>query len=291
LREQLAADGSTMRVTYVPVLGTLRELYVQPRTIERFRRYIAALTGGTDDVVLPIGVANPMAKEHAVAKIDELLSRGAEEIGAQAAREAAARLERVDVDVEIKAAVVLADDVAGGWTNRFTTEAGVRFPSRGALKRPFANALAWTSESPTGDQIRQEVLAAIYRVAYQQCRGLPATLRSMLEQEGLAGVFAGMRPGLDGEELLAARAIAGGRDHDAAPYPETFACLYGDTAAKQLGYRPLGLPPRAGFAVALADALEAGIDPLAVLVVRPGSADEEAKRARQHTPDQHRRQR
>src|SRR4030088_2346706 len=138
-----------MRVTYVPVLRILRDLYVQPRDTHRFRQYIAMLTGGTGDVVLPIGVANPMAKEHAVAKIDELLAVGADEIGAEAASTAHTRLARVDKDGEIKAAVVLVDDGAGGWTNRFTTEASVRFPSRGALKRPFATGLAWTSESPT----------------------------------------------------------------------------------------------------------------------------------------------
>jgi hypothetical protein len=44
--------------------------------MQRFARYIRELTGGTDDTVLPIGVANPMAKEHAVAKIDELLALG-----------------------------------------------------------------------------------------------------------------------------------------------------------------------------------------------------------------------
>src|SRR6266571_3276983 len=37
---------NAMRVTYLPVLSILRELYVQPRDMQRFRRYIAALTGG-----------------------------------------------------------------------------------------------------------------------------------------------------------------------------------------------------------------------------------------------------
>jgi len=52
-----------MKVTYLPVLGVLRELYQQPRNMQRFRNYIASMTGGTDDVVLPIGAANPMARE------------------------------------------------------------------------------------------------------------------------------------------------------------------------------------------------------------------------------------
>ena len=129
-----------MRATYLPVLPILRELYLQPRDMARFRSYIATLTGGSDDVVLPIGVANPMAKDHAVVKIDELLALGADKIGAQAAADAGGRLEQVEQDVEIKASVVLVDDLAGGWTNRYTSEASVRFPGRGAPKRPFATS-------------------------------------------------------------------------------------------------------------------------------------------------------
>ena len=47
-----------MKVGYVPVLQILRDLYVQPRGMQRFQKYVATLTGGTQDVVLPIGVAN-----------------------------------------------------------------------------------------------------------------------------------------------------------------------------------------------------------------------------------------
>ncbi len=262
-----------MRVTYLPVLPILRDLYVQPRDMQRFRRYIATLTGGSGDVVLPIGVANPMAKEHAVVKIDELLAIGADEVGAQAAAEADvrlkqiqadARLKHVKADVEIKASVVLVDDVAGGWTNRFTSEASVRFPGRGALKRPFATALAWTSESPTAEDIRREMLAAIFRVAYLQRRGLPRSLAAMLDQEGLAGVFATARPTLGPAQLNAARTIIIALGAD-PPYPSVFAAMYGDAAAEQLGYPPLGLPARAGFEVALADALEQRRDPVAGL--------------------------
>jgi len=253
-----------MRVTYLPVLQILRELYLQPRDMQRFRRYIASLTDGSDDVVLPIGLANPMAKEHAVVKIDELLAIGADEVGAQAAAEADARLRRVAADVVIKASVVLVDDVGGGWTNRFTSEASVRFPGRGALKRPFATALAWTSESPTAEQIWLEMLAAIYRVAYHQRRGLPRSLAAMLDQEGLVGVFAGAEVTLAAAQLGAARTIIAALGAD-PPYPTVFAAMYGDAAAEQLGYRPLGLPARAGFEVALAAALESRRDPVAAL--------------------------
>ena len=251
-----------MHIIYLPVLGTLRELYGLPRDMRRFQRYVATMTGGTEDIVLPIGVANPMAREHAVAKLDELLALGAEEIGAAAAEEAQARMG--GLAGEMTASLVLADDVAGGWTNRYTTEASVRFPGRGALKRPFAIGLLWTSESPSADEIRQELLGAIYRLAYQRRHGLPTTLRAMLMQEGLAGAFAVDRPTLGADKLVRARDIITPY-LDTAAYPEAFACLYGDVAAEELGYRSLGLPPRAGFAVALADARAQRSDPLATL--------------------------
>jgi hypothetical protein len=255
-----------MKITYLPVLRTLRELYVQPRSMQRFRQYIDTLTGGTEDIVVPIGVANPMAKEHALTKLDELLALDADEIGASAAEEAQRRLARVDLPVEIKASIVLADDIGGGWTNRYTTESMVRFPSRGALKRPFATALVWTSDQElSAAHLRREVLAAIYRVAYQQRHGLPTTLRHMLDQEGLAGVFCGATPTLDNTTLERGRTIVEALDADTAPYPVIFAAMYGDAAAEQLGYQPLGLPPRAGFSVAVAQALAAGRDPVTAL--------------------------
>src|SRR5438270_8284334 len=102
-----------MKIAYLPVLGALRELYLQPRNMQRLRNYISALTGGTDDVVVPIGVANPMAKEHALAKIDELLALGVEDNGAKAAEEAGTRLAAIRPqgdrgNLEIKTSIVLA---------------------------------------------------------------------------------------------------------------------------------------------------------------------------------------
>jgi len=58
---------------------------------------------------------------------------------------------------------------------------------------------------------------------------------------------------LGGDELARARDIITPY-LDTGRYPDAFACLYGDVAARELGYRPLGLPRRVGFAVALADA-------------------------------------
>lgn len=108
------------------------------------------------------------------------------------------------------------------------------------------------------------MLAAIYRVAYQQRLGLTSSLRQRMDQEGLAASFAGMRPTLPPDALHRTSQTIEALGED-PPYPVVFAALYGDDAAEQLGYCPLGLPPRAGFEVALERVLAEQRDPLAVL--------------------------
>lgn len=251
-----------MNITYVPVLAILRDLYSQPRDMNRFRTYLETMLQGTDDVVVPITAANPMAKEHALAKANELLALGAEEVGAAAAQEAASRL--AAVPGQFKATLVLADDDAGGWTNRYLSEATSRFDARVDRKRNLVCGLLWTSESPTREAIREALLGDIYRAAYRYHIGPATTLRAMLEQEGHAAVFAGGHPTLPLDALDRARAVTT-PFLDTAVYAQQFATFYGDAAAVSVGYRPLGLPPRAGFEVALADARAARRDPVAVL--------------------------
>ena len=59
-------------------------------------------------------------------------------------------------------------------------------------------------------------------------------------------------PALDADDLAYTREVI-------APYLDTkdystiIACLFGDEAARSLGYSPMGLSQRAGFALALHD--------------------------------------
>jgi hypothetical protein len=89
----------------------------------------------------------------------------------------------------------------------------------------------------------------------------------MLRQEGLAAAFAGRAPQFAADDLARARSVitrfVDARISDA--YPTVFVCMYGDEAAESVGYPRLGLPPRAGFEVGLADSLEQGVDPIAAL--------------------------
>ena len=60
-------------------------------------------------------------------------------------------------------------------------------------------------------------------------------------------------PVLEGDDLAYTRSVI--NPHlDAHDRATVIACLFGDTAAKALGYPPQGLTDRAGFALALHDA-------------------------------------
>src|SRR5258708_37606914 len=75
-----------------PLLRIQRDLYDIPRGWDRFKRYLAMMTGGTDDLVLPLQAMNPMGKAHVADALDRLLALEAEGIVAEAVAEAERRL-------------------------------------------------------------------------------------------------------------------------------------------------------------------------------------------------------
>ena len=155
---------------------------------------------------------------------------------------------------EFKVAVVVSDDLKGGWTNRWASEFSHRIESAAFLRRGFITGILWTSEPASALHVRDAVLTAIYRAEYLQTHPTPKALREMLDQEGYAMARAGCTtPALDADDLAYTRtAIAPHLDaHDRAT---VIACLFGDAAANALGYPPQGLSDRAGLALALHDA-------------------------------------
>jgi hypothetical protein len=248
-----------MLLEHVPLLQIQRDLHDIPRGMQRFQEYIRTLTGGTGEIVLPIGAMNPMGKEHVAALLDALLALGGEGTAAAAADEAQGRLARAPG--QLKLGLVVCDDAQGGWTNRYFTETSQRFNLLNLLKRGWVAPLCWTSEAPSAERVRAAVLAEAYRAAHTLVHGEPRTLGQMLDQEGRAAVFAGAtEPQLDPEELAYSRELIA-LHRATSNFPTAFACLYGDEIAAASGYSPLGLSPRAGYAVALADALASGRAP------------------------------
>jgi hypothetical protein len=260
-----------MNVTFVPLLRVQRELYALPRGMERFREYIKAMTDGqTGDLALPLVAMNPMGKDHVPALIDDYLALGAEEIAEEAVRtmsvrrggtflSAEARSAKVEVppaaaDGEYRVALVVADDLKGGWTNRWASEYSHRIEYAAITKRGWLVGLLWTSEPASAQNVREAVLTSIYRADYLHSHAAPVTLGEMLDQEGHAMWRAGCTtPQLDDDDLAYTRSVIdplrGARDR-----ATVMACLFGDTAAKALGYPPHGLTERAGLALALGEA-------------------------------------
>ena len=65
-------------LSLVPVLETQQELLALPRGRKRFERYLEVMTGGAEDLVLPLSEFNPMAKEHAAGVVDSPIDMEAE---------------------------------------------------------------------------------------------------------------------------------------------------------------------------------------------------------------------
>lgn len=243
-----------MKLSFLPLLHVQRDLYAMPRGMERFREYIKVMTDpDTGDLALPLVAMNPMGKEHVPALIDQYLALGAEKVAQEAVAEAAARITTAS-SKEFRVALVVSDDLTGGWTNRWASEYAYRIEGAAIMKRGFITALLWTSEPASIEAVRATVLTSIYRVEFLQTHPAPRTLRGMLEQEGYAMARAGCStPALDADDLEYTRGVIA--PHlDAQDRATVMACLFGDTAANALGYLPQGLSDGAGFALALSEA-------------------------------------
>jgi hypothetical protein len=269
-----------MRLDYEPLLPIQREIQGMPRDMERFRRYLRTIWNcyESDFELIPLMIANPMARDHVTALLDALLAMDADAIAAEAAREASADL--ADLPGEYKTAIVVADDLKGGWTNRYDWEFKLRFGvGRDQLRRGAKPAapveihppkwshyfwvmgVLWSSEAPSRQTIREAMLSAAYRTAFQMRNGAAGTLREMLNQEGQVLAMAGCTsPALDPDDIAYTREVL-------APLLEAddmrtcVECLFGDSAGRTLGFTPRGLSHWAGIALALHDA-RAGDSPV-----------------------------
>ena len=248
-----------MQLTHVPLLRVQRELYTMPRGMERFREYIKTMVDAqTGDLALPLVAMNPMGKDHVPALIDEYLALGAEQIAEDTVREAQDAWRggtSVPPDkTDFKVALVVSDDLKGGWTNRWASEYSHRIEYAAITKRGWLVGILWTSEPASEQNVRDAVLTSIYRAEYLQTHAAPATLGEMLDQEGYAMARAGCAtPQLDDDDLAYTRSVI--KPHlNASDRATVIACLFGDRAAAALGYPPQGLSERAGLALALSNA-------------------------------------
>jgi hypothetical protein len=256
-----------MKFELVPILEKLRDLYLIPRGPDRFQAYIDLATGGAtaskDIAYPPLITVNPMAKEHALEFVESWISLGAEDVARTVLEDANVRLRSVPYSQTINVGLSVLDDLKGGWTNRTFNDAA-RFKTAESLEKTgWVCVPLWTSETPKLEELRTVVLEFACRAAFAVQHGDPKTLREMMAQEGAVAAFANRLLEFDNlesqqEELEYSRAVIA--PHlESTHQPTVIACLYGDEAAKELGYPPLGLSKNAGFQLALANALEARV--------------------------------
>lgn len=245
-----------MNLTFVRLLEQERDLYRLPRDYNRFKAYLhMTLDLEKERVRLPLLGMNPMARDHVAEFLDALLALNADDVGERAMQEAAPRV--ADVPGFYRVALVVCDDLRGGWTNRFSCEYAQRVCAPAPPGQAYLDWLAgvlWVSEPASAETVRQEVLTSIYRLAHVHRHGPPRTLRELMAQEGHVMALAGCtRPALDAEDLEYTRSVLE-PFLDAADMRTAIECLYGDAAGRTLGFTPRGLSNRAGLALALHDA-------------------------------------
>jgi hypothetical protein len=258
-----------MKIEYVPLVQVMRDLHGLPRGMQRFREYLDAFTKrGTQQPEVecpPLVFMNPMGGAHVTELLDALLALDADGIAARAAVQTSACL--ADAPGDFRLGLVVADDRAGGWTNRYDYEFNLRFTSGSSapgegplpkwLKHRWLTSVLWSSEPATVRAVREAVLTTVHRAAYLGRHGFARTLREKLQQEGHVLHAAGCdAPAMDAEELAYAREVI-------APFLDTedkrttIECLFGDAAGRTLGFTPRGLSLCAGLALALHDARSA----------------------------------
>jgi hypothetical protein len=132
----------------------------------------------------------------------------------------------------------------GMWTDRLATEVEHRL-----LAKDPGGLLWWCDQSVEAELLDFEIVTQTVRLLSQRQAGAPGNLTAAARLEGQAGATAGQtgafHPGA--AEVLA---VLGNDDSLAT----MVAFLYGDTAATDMGFTPLGIEGRVGYdhAVAIA---------------------------------------
>jgi hypothetical protein len=229
-------------IQHVPLLTTIRPLYDLPREASlRFPRYLALLGSTATTVIPPLNVMNPMAKPHIATYLDQLIHADIDTLAIGWIAEITAELGDLG---NYRHGFGVADDIAGGWTERSATEMRQRFTPP---YQHWLTTVLFASDTIAISHIRGLLRATCYRHYYQRKHGVSYDIASMLQQEQDALRFGNIVPLLSPDELIYT-------DHIIKPYlaatdyPTQIAVLWGDDVARHNGFPPLGFSPEAGFA-------------------------------------------
>lgn len=206
----------------------------------RFQRYVELGRAG-----LPVSAYNPMTNQDVLGTIDDLLASDAETVIEDAANDQAQVLRFTD-DLDMYIAVA----TPGMWTERTATEVEHRL-----LGRASSQVLLWNGESVSTTSTIAETIAQLVRVVWIKHHGPPATVADAVGCEGLAAALGQLdtkQRGPDDRAVADALDILG---EDTA-LGTMVAVVYGDDAARTLGFTPIGLTEKAGLRYSAALAAE-----------------------------------
>ncbi len=234
-----------MQFELLPVVDIMLDLYKKPRTTERFQEYLELLQGNTKgDLVIPIGGFNPMAKEHAFQKLKELKTLCAEALIQQTLDDVNKKIAGENKDTVFKVALNLADDLKGGWTNRYTTDYDSKFAINALQRRNFCIPLFWTSEQFYPELIKTRTLQYACRTIYWLTHPKPKTLKDHVAQEKFVSKNAGILTEQKQTSSLESVAAFYTEHQHTDNYHIIFNFFYGDEASASLSFPRFGITAR-----------------------------------------------
>lgn len=242
----------------LPVADIMITHYQTPVNADRFTNYMKILQGNSPgDITVPVTFYNPMGKEHVLKKLLELKKLKVEEL----MKETLIHINKSITSFsskEIHVSVALADDLGGGWTNRYTTDYDSKFNVTDLIKRNFCNPLFWVSEDFSADKIKERTADYCFRFLYREKATQPLTLEEHIQQEVFVtehNPFRSAQPEIGQLDKVSAFY---NYYKDSTSYPLIFNFLYGDAASRELGYAAEGISMAwAGYAYAAFKSQEA----------------------------------
>jgi hypothetical protein len=239
-----------VRILVAPTLETMTEIYVLPREggprSPRFAAYVARVEHSWG-----LTSYNPMAGPVAHDTVRALIEIDAERLAGEQARELAVRC---DFDGDITIAVAVPS--GGMWTDRLATE--IQHRTIDGRRGGHGTVLLWPGDALDECQVNMECAAEVVRIMWTAHHGVPTSLSGVLAREGLCYALAPAyttgdavpHSSNDNAAVESALVVLG----DTSMQGDIVGLLYGDAAAIEMGWTPLGLAEKAGYRWAISRA-------------------------------------
>lgn len=236
-----------MKFELLKVLEKILDLYKLPRNKERFDTYLFLLRGtNKDEMILPIAAFNPLGKELALNKVEQLLELDAETLVEKHLQQINTKL--VDSGEQVfNVAINLIDDVEGSWSNYAVTDYKNKFEFDGLIKRNFCTPIFWTSEIINEEKIIQRTKEFVYRTIYWIDKGKPQTLFDLFELEVYVNLSCEnqyVKSESCDIELIESYY---NKHSNSTDYNLNLNFFYGDEETKDLNFPAFGIPKNGGF--------------------------------------------